>query len=219
MSSHAAVFLDRDGTLVEPRHYPSSAVELVLYPDLVPELRHLSKAGFRLAVITNQSGVARGYFTEDDLTAMHDSLRDELRSEGVEVDGFFYCPHHPDGVVPELSFACACRKPEPGMLLEAAERLRVDLESSWYVGDILNDVEAGNRAGCRTILVDLGTESAPDSPRRTPHYVARDSAHALRIIRSVEGNGSDVDLDYFPDTWRRTGRPEARLARPQRSRS
>ncbi len=218
MSRHAAVFLDRDGTLVEPRHYPSSPDELVLYPDLIAELRHLSKAGFRLAVITNQSGIARGYFTEDDLTKMHESLQNELRDNGVEIDGFFYCPHHPDGVVPQLSFSCACRKPEPGLLLEAAEKLHVNLERSWFVGDILNDVEAGIRAGCRTILVDLGTEAAPDSPRRTPHYVARDSGHALRIIRAVEGIGPDVDLDYLPDSWHRSNHAEAGIAEP-RSRS
>jgi D-glycero-D-manno-heptose 1,7-bisphosphate phosphatase len=206
MSGARAIFLDRDGTLVEPRHYPSSPEELVLYPNLAPQLRHLRKAGFRLAVITNQSGVARGYFTEDDLSHMHDYLRTELGRHGVEIDGFFYCPHHPDGAVPELAIECSCRKPEPGLLIDAAANLRVDLKRSWFIGDILNDVEAGNRAGCRTILVDLGTESPPESPIRTPHYVARNSEHALCIVRTVERLGPPVDTGYLPGSWRhRTG--------------
>ncbi len=201
MSNDPAILLDRDGTLVEPRHYPSRPDELVLYPNLVTQLRHLRHAGFRLAVITNQSGIARGYFTEKDLAKMHDYLRTELRQGGVEIDGFFYCPHHPEGEIPALSIECSCRKPEPGLLLRAAEELKIDLKCSWFIGDILNDVEAGNRAGCRTILVDLGTESPPESPIRTPHYVARDTEHALRIVRAVERIGPQVDMGYLPDAW------------------
>ena len=199
-----AVFLDRDGTLVEPRHYPSTPDELILYPNLAPQLRHLRKAGFRLAIITNQSGVARGYFDEDDLKRMHAYLESELRRDGVEIDGVFYCPHHPDGVVPELAIDCSCRKPEPGLLYQAAADLHVDLERSWFIGDILNDVEAGNRAGCRTILVDLGTESPPTSPIRTPHYVARNTEHALRIVCRAERIGPEVDTGYLPESWRTT---------------
>ncbi len=205
MNRTPAVFLDRDGTLVEPRHYPSSPDELILYPNLAPQLRHLREAGFRLAIITNQSGVARGYFDEDDLERMHESITLELRGQGVEIDGIFYCPHHPDGVVPELSITCSCRKPEPGLLREAAADLQVDLERSWFIGDILDDVEAGNRAGCRTILVDLGTESPPTAPIRTPNYVASDTEHALRIVRAVERIGPVVDTGYLPAGWSSVG--------------
>ena len=188
-----ALFLDRDGTLVQPRHYPSRPEDLVLYDGIGRQLRSLQQAGFRLVVITNQSGIARGYFTEGDLRRMHDHLAAELARSGVRLDGIYHCPHHPDGAIPELAIRCACRKPEPGLLLRAAAELDLDLARSWFVGDILDDVEAGNRAGCRTILVDLGTEPAPQRPVRRPDYVARSTAHALEIVRTTE------HLDRMPN--------------------
>jgi D-glycero-D-manno-heptose 1,7-bisphosphate phosphatase len=185
-----AVFLDRDGTLVEPRHYPSRPEELVVYAGVPAELRRLRRAGFRVVLVTNQSGLAHGYFRQEDLNRMHEYLVAELRREGVGIDAIYVCPHHPEGRVAELAIGCDCRKPKPGMLLRAAGELGIDLARSWFVGDILDDIEAGNRAGCRTILVDLGTERAPESEIRSPAFVARDTVHALRIIRAVEGIAS-----------------------------
>ena len=196
-----ALFLDRDGTLVHARHYPSRPEELVLYDGIGPDLRALQAAGFRLVVITNQSGIARGYFSEGDLGLMHDHLAAELARFGVRLDGVYFCPHHPDGVIPELAVRCECRKPQPGMLVQAAADLDLDLERSWFVGDILDDVEAGCRAGCRTILVDLGTESAPAAPARTPDYPARSTRHALRLIRALELGDVAADTSYLPAGW------------------
>ncbi len=196
-----ALFLDRDGTLVHARHYPSRPEDLVLYDGIGPDLHRLQAAGFHLVVITNQSGIARGYFTEADLSRMHDHLAAELARFGVRLDGVYFCPHHVDGVVPDLAVACECRKPQPGMLTRAAADLGLDLARSWFVGDILDDVEAGNRAGCRTILVDLGTESPPSDPLRRPFAVARDTRHALNIIAAAEGIGRTADLTYRPSTW------------------
>lgn len=198
--SSRALFLDRDGTLVHAFHYPSRPEQLKLYDDIGPELRALQQSGFRLIIITNQAGIARGYFTEVDLQRMHEYLVDELTKLGVHVDGIYHCPHHPDGIVEELAFRCDCRKPQPGMLLQAAHDLDLDLEHSWFVGDILDDVEAGNRAGCRTILVDLDTESLPQQPLRVPTFVARDTLHALRIIQHVDAHPIP-DLVYRPATW------------------
>lgn len=203
------MFLDRDGTLVHPRHYPRTPDELVLYDGIGASLRTLQRAGLRLVVVTNQAGVARGYVTEMDLARMHGYLRDELSLFSVRIDGIYYCPHHVEGVVPELRRACRCRKPEPGMLLQAAQDLDLDLSASWMVGDILDDVEAGNRAGCRTILVDVGTESAPENPVRCPSYVARDTLHALAIIASVEQLGPAANLAYSPATWHDISEPRA----------
>lgn len=197
-----AVFLDRDGTLVHPRHYPSRPDELRLYDGIGPELRRLQSAGFRLVVITNQSGIARGYFGEPELARMHEHLAGELARLGVRLDGVYFCPHHPDGAIPELSIACECRKPAPGMLLRAAGELALDLERSWFIGDILDDVEAGNRAGCRTILVDLGSEALPATQLRRPDFVARDTIHALRIVDAAESLRPLVELDYRPAAWR-----------------
>ena len=168
-----AIFLDRDGTLVHPRHYPSRPEDLRLYDGIGLELRALRRMGFRLVVITNQSGLARGLFTVADLDRMHAHLRKRLAAQGVWLDGVYYCPHHPDGVIPGLARRCDCRKPAPGMLLRAADELRLSLADSWLVGDILDDVEAGHRARCRSVLVDLGTESPPRMLRSTPSISAR----------------------------------------------
>lgn len=188
---HRAVFLDRDGTLVHPRHYPSRPEDLHLYNNIGPGLRDIQRAGFRLVVITNQAGIARGYFTEGDLQRMHEHLVRELEQLDVRLDAIYYCPHHPQGVVRELATRCNCRKPQPGMLLKAAADLDLDLQHCWFIGDILDDVEAGNRAGCRTILVDLGTETIPEQPLRRPNFVTPDTLQALQIITSTESDNKE----------------------------
>lgn len=198
---HPALFLDRDGTLVHSVHYPSRPEQLRLYDGIGSELRLLQRMGLRLVVITNQSGIARGYFTEADLQRMHEHLAAELASQDVHLDGIYHCPHHPDGIIPELAVRCTCRKPKPGMLLRAADELNLDLQHSWFIGDILDDVEAGNQAGCRTILVDLGTEGAPTHPLRCPTFVACNTLHALQIVRAVEFLAPSLDLTYRPLKW------------------
>ncbi|HZC04581.1 MAG TPA: HAD family hydrolase [Ktedonobacterales bacterium] len=196
-----ALFLDRDGTLTYPYHYPSRPEHLRLYPGIGEPLRTLQQAGFRLVVVTNQSGVARGFFTEADLARMHTRLQAMLWEHGVRLDAVYHCPHHPDGVVSGLSVRCDCRKPQPGMVLQAAGDLNLDLARSWFVGDILDDIEAGARAGCRTVLVDLGTEAAPLHDLRRPTFVARDTPHALAIIRGAEGLGPAPEFTYRPASW------------------
>jgi D-glycero-D-manno-heptose 1,7-bisphosphate phosphatase len=197
-----ALFLDRDGTLVEPRHYPSQPSDLVLYGDIGPLLRAFQRAGWQLIVVTNQSGIARGYFTEEMLERMHDHLRAMLRVWDVHLDAIHACPHHTEGVIPQLAIRCECRKPQPGMLLHAAAR-GIDLTRSWMIGDILDDIEAGNRAGCRTALVDLGTEPVPDRPERQPSLVAPSTAAALRGIAACEGLplAGPAPSSYQPPRW------------------
>jgi D-glycero-D-manno-heptose 1,7-bisphosphate phosphatase len=152
-------------------------------------------------LITNQSGIARGYFTEADLADMHTYLAEELAHWGVCMDAIYYCPHHIQGSIPELAIRCDCRKPQPGMILRAASEHAIDLKHSWFVGDILDDVEAGNRAGCRTVLVDLGTEKMPTQVIRMPSFVARDTVHALQLIHTVTALSPEVDLTYHPPWW------------------
>lgn len=199
--SKRAIFLDRDGTLVHPRHYPARPEELCLYDDITAGLRLLQDAGWLLVLVTNQSGLARGYFTETDLGRMHEHLAMELGRAGVRLDGIYYCPHHHDGMIPELAIRCFCRKPQPGMLFQAAADLDITLRASWFVGDILDDVEAGNRVGCRTILVDLGSEQRPPNRLRAPQFVARSTRHALDLIAAVEQCGPPVELHYRPEHW------------------
>lgn len=196
-----AIFLDRDGTLVHTRHFPTRPDELIVYTGVYGELRSFTDSGFQLVIATNQSGLARGYFDEAALTAMHEHLRALLADQGITLAGVYHCPHHPEGSVPHLAVACDCRKPAPGLLLRAARELGLSLKNSWFVGDILDDCEAGNRAGCRTILVDLGTEGPPESAIRRPTFVARDTVHALRLIQAVEGLGPAVECDYRPAGW------------------
>jgi D-glycero-D-manno-heptose 1,7-bisphosphate phosphatase len=176
MSPRAAVFLDRDGTLTLPRHYPSRPEHLVLQPGVVPGLCALRSQGWLLVLVTNQSGVARGYFTAADLDVMHADLRARLAAGGAPLDGVYHCPHHPDGVVAGLAVRCRCRKPEPGLLASAAGDLGIDLGASWMVGDAVSDVEAGRRAGCRTALVGHRQAGAG------PDLVAPSTAQALRQI-------------------------------------
>ena len=134
-------------------------------------------------VVSNQSGVARGLFPEAALAPLAAKLERILRDAGIPLRGFLYCPHHPDGVLERYRVRCACRKPAPGLLVRAAAMYGLDLRASWMVGDILDDVEAGQRASCRTVLLDVGgeTEWRP-GPGRQPHHVAGDLWEAARLI-------------------------------------
>lgn len=179
-----AVFLDKDGTLVEDVPYNVDPGRITLQPGAREGVRALAAAGYKLAVVTNQSGIARGLFEPRALGPVAIRLQMML---GVQLAGFFHCPHHPEGVVPDYAVACSCRKPEPGMILNAARAIGADLGESWMIGDILHDVEAGNRAGCRTVLIDNGGETEwADGPYRRPTFIARDLAAAARIILSQE---------------------------------
>lgn len=185
-----AVFLDKDGTLVEDVPYNVDPAQIRLTVGAVEGLRALDQARYRLIVVSNQSGVARGYFAETALQAVEARLRELLGAVGVPLAGFYYCPHHPEGPVSAYAVACGCRKPAPGLLLRAARDHGIDLTRSWFVGDILNDVEAGHRAGCRTVLLDVGGETEwAWSPWRVPDRVTGDLAEAARLITD-EGRGT-----------------------------
>jgi D-glycero-D-manno-heptose 1,7-bisphosphate phosphatase len=151
-----AVFLDRDGTIVREVEYLRSPRELRLLPHAGEAIRRLNEAGFAVVVVTNQSGIARGLLTEDDLAEIHAVLRRRLARRGARLDAIYSCPHHPAGARREYRRRCRCRKPAPGMLLRAAEDLDLDLAECCAIGDGERDVEAGRRAGCRTVLVRTG---------------------------------------------------------------
>jgi histidinol-phosphate phosphatase family protein len=183
------VFLDKDGTLIDNVPYNVDPALVRLAPGAADGLARLHAAGFRLVVVSNQSGVARGYFPESALGPVEGRLRELLAEVGVPLAGFFYCPHHPKGVVAEFTRACDCRKPAPGMLLAAARQLGAEAGACWMVGDILNDVEAGRRAGCRTVLIDNGNETEwVPGPNREPHFRAADLGEAARIILAEDGH-------------------------------
>jgi D-glycero-D-manno-heptose 1,7-bisphosphate phosphatase len=180
---HPGVFVDKDGTLVENVPYNVETARIALMPGAVEGLGLLRRAGYRIVVVSNQSGVARGYFSEEALVPVERRIRELLASGGVTLDGFVYCPHHPEGSLSGYALDCECRKPRPGLLVRAAARYEIGLRESWMVGDILDDVEAGHAAGCRSVLVDTGNETEwVWSPARMPDATARDLLEAARLI-------------------------------------
>lgn len=185
-----AVFIDKDGTLVENAPYNVDPMRMRLLPGAAEGMQALHRAGYRVIVVSNQSGVARGFFAEQALAPVVVRLRELLRASGARLAGFYYCPHHPEGNIPRYATSCDCRKPAPGLILRAAREQRIELRHSWMIGDILDDIEAGRRAGCRTVLIDNGGETEwLWSPLRTPHHWAHDLAQAAQIITSVRRKG------------------------------
>ncbi|MEW4568650.1 HAD family hydrolase [Tautonia sp. JC769] len=187
MSTRRAIFLDKDGTVIENVPYNVDPSLIRLCDGAVEGLRALAGAGYRLVVVSNQSGVARGYFPESAIGPVEERLRDLLAEQGLGLDGFFYCPHHPDGSEAGYATACECRKPAPGMLREAARLLEIDLGRSWMVGDRLDDVEAGRRAGCRTVLIG---RDGSGGPTPGPDGVAADLAEAARRILALDAEAA-----------------------------
>lgn len=178
-----AVFLDKDGTLVDNVPYNIDLAQVRLCHGVAEGLRHLQQQGYRLFIVTNQSGVARGLFPESALAPMFSHLRQMLAVEGATIDACYYCPHHNDGVIAEYAISCNCRKPLPGMLQRASREHDIDLAASWMIGDILHDVECGRRAGCRTILIDNGNETEwLASPLRIPDFIAPNMLAAAAMI-------------------------------------
>jgi D-glycero-D-manno-heptose 1,7-bisphosphate phosphatase len=176
-----AVFIDKDGTLVVDVPYNVDPARLQFTPHALQGLQDLQRAGYALVVVTNQPGLAAGRYSRAEFARLQRALEERLRREGgIELAGFYTCPHAP---APSPALACLCRKPAPGMLRQAALAHGFDLRRSWMVGDILDDIEAGHRAGCRTVLMDVGNETVwRRSPLREPDHRAPDLREAARVI-------------------------------------
>jgi D-glycero-D-manno-heptose 1,7-bisphosphate phosphatase len=180
-----AIFIDKDGTLIPDIPYNITPHLITLKPEAVTGLQALKKQGYLLIVISNQSGVARGYFKEEDLKGVQQKIVVLLNEHHIVLDGFYYCPHYPNAAIEKYAVACDCRKPQPGMLLKAAADFNIDLTQSWMIGDILNDIEAGNKAGCHTVLVDNGGETEwIINESRTPTYIVNTINDAAEKILS-----------------------------------
>lgn len=156
-----AAFIDRDGVINEDRAYVSRPEDFHLLPGVGEGLRRLRQAGYRLVVVTNQSGIARGYYTEADYHALTEYMRQTLRAEGVELEGVYHCPHHPTKGLGDYRQDCDCRKPRPGLLLKAREDLGLDLGRSLIIGDKPSDVEAGRAAGLALCLLVRSGQTLP----------------------------------------------------------
>jgi D-glycero-D-manno-heptose 1,7-bisphosphate phosphatase len=151
-----AVFLDRDGTINEDVGYLSALSHLTLYPWAIDAIRLLNRAGYPVVVVTNQGGIGRGVIAPDFLPAVHAEIGRRIAAGGAHVDGWYYCPHHPEAMVDELRAECHCRKPAPGMARAAARDLAIDLPRSWMIGDKWGDIQFGQAVGARAILVRTG---------------------------------------------------------------
>ncbi len=189
-----AVFLDRDGTLLDEVGYLARPEDLRLLPRAALGVARLNRAGIPVVVVTNQSGIARGLFGEAELAAVHARLHEVLAREGARLEAILHCPHHPEEGLPPLRRACECRKPAPGLLLQAARLHGLDLASSWTIGDSQRDLEAGRRAGVPgrvLVLTGKGRATfeglAPEERART--LVARDLELAAGLVLAAEGQG------------------------------
>jgi D-glycero-D-manno-heptose 1,7-bisphosphate phosphatase len=193
MSMPSAVFLDRDGVLVEDVPLMTDWQNIKVIAGAAQALRRLSATGFKLIVITNQAIVARGLVRESDVCAMNGRIAQILRENGApEIDGFYFCPHHPNANLPAYRVKCSCRKPEPGLLLKAARDHDINLRASFLIGDRHTDIVAGTKAGCHTVLVQTGAHeaplietAAPVDTRIAPDHVCRNLREAAQWIVEV----------------------------------
>ncbi len=162
-----AVFLDRDGTIAKDVHYCPRPEDFELLPSVPEAIKLLNENSFKVIVVTNQSGIARGYFTEETLAQIHQKMKDELAKYGARVDAIYHCPHHPDD-------GCECRKPKTALFLKAAGEHDIDLKSSYVVGDMQMDIDAGKSLDCKTVLVTTGPQSPVPSPQSpVPNHLSQ----------------------------------------------
>lgn len=185
-----AVFLDRDGTINVEKDYLYQIEDFEFIAGAPSAIKKLKDAGFLVIVVSNQSGIGRGYFDEQAVETLHCYVQSELARYDTSIDAFYYCPHHPDKGQGEYKVNCNCRKGEPGMLLQAAAEHNIDLQKSFMVGDKLADIEAGQKAGCRPLLVMTGYGQLTASEENLPPVEQcpdLDSAANL-ILNQCHGN-------------------------------
>jgi D-glycero-D-manno-heptose 1,7-bisphosphate phosphatase len=187
---NVAVFLDRDGTINEEVGYMDSLDKLKIIPASYQAIKLINLNGMKAIVISNQAGVARGLFTEEFVHEINNIITADLQKHGAVIDKFYYCPHHPEHGSGEYLQNCNCRKPAPGMLLQAAEELNIDLSSSYFVGDRFIDMETAKKVGAKGVLVktgygeDLLQDDGPDraTPENAPDFIAADILEAVLLI-------------------------------------
>jgi len=198
-----AIFLDRDGVINELVYHeeqgiidsPFTAEQLKLFPWVDEAIGKLSGAGYKVVIVSNQPGIAKGRLSSDTFQEIRERMREELAKQGAFVDGEYYCLHHPDATVESLRANCECRKPKPGLLLQAVREANINLSRSWMIGDGLTDVEAGRRAGCRTIL--LGKMKCElcrlmDEKDARPDVIASDLLEAASFILNEEDTHGNI---------------------------
>ncbi|MCK9630286.1 MAG: D-glycero-beta-D-manno-heptose 1,7-bisphosphate 7-phosphatase [Methanoregula sp.] len=182
MNTNKAVFLDRDGVITQdPPHYAHRIDQLMLIEGSGLAIKKLNDAQFKVIVITNQSGVAKGMYEEKEIIIFNREMVRQLKQTDAHIDAIYYCPHHPEAKVQKYRTDCNCRKPKPGMLLEGAKKYNIDFKSSFLVGDKWSDIEAGQVAGCKTVLVKTGHGFQEFKNIKKPvDYIATDLLDAVQ---------------------------------------
>ena len=193
-----AVFIDRDGTMSEEVGYLNHSSRFRLFPYTATAIKHLNESGWLAIVVTNQAGVARGYFSEDMIETVHAQMTKDVTANGGRIDAIYYCAHHPSVGEPPYRVACDCRKPQPGLINRAAEQFDVDLSSSWMIGDRYSDVELARNAGVKSMFVLSGYGRGEWEHQRTtwsaqPDLVAENLLEAVQMIVSTEGAQASID--------------------------
>jgi len=182
--SDKAIFLDRDDTLIEDPGYINNPRQVKLIRGVARCLAEFRNMGYKLIVVSNQSGIARGFVTEKALGQIHERLEKLLSEKSVSLDRIYYCPYHPDGVIEKFRRESEDRKPNPGMILTAAKEMDIDLSESWMLGNSGRDIEAGQRAGCMTIMIDNFKRTKKyDKIEAIPDYQAVNMKEAVNIIK------------------------------------
>ena len=187
--SNKAVFIDRDGTINEDMGYINHIDRFVLFPKSIEAIKLINNSGFKAVIVTNQSGVARGYFPESLINKIHNKLEEILKQNGAYIDAIYYCPHHPNGLIEKYKIECDCRKPKPGMLFRASKDLDINLKQSFTIGDKISDINLAFRVGAKGILVKTGygkgeLEYNQDKWNVQPHHIAEDFYEAAQWIVS-----------------------------------
>lgn len=191
-----AAFLDRDGVINRDHGYVHRVADFEFLPKVPNAMQRLSHAGYRLVVVTNQSGIARGYFSENDYNTVSAHMLTQLGTFGVVVDGIYHCPHHPDGSRSDLRRVCDCRKPGPGLILKAAEDLQIDLEISILIGDKITDIAAGKAAGIgRCYLIGDEARAESSTAQAEPDAKFRDLSECVDFI--VNADAQERSLSVF----------------------
>ena len=181
-----AVFLDRDGTIIEDVGYISSPSQINFIPGSIEAIKKLNEAGYKVVVITNQAGVARGITTEVMVQTVDKVLHRKILSGGAHLDGIYYCPHHPEHGVYPYKQNCECRKPHTGLIKKATKDHQIDLSQSFMIGDKTSDVEAGKKAGVKTVFVLTGHGAKEvDELTQKPDYIAQNLAEAVKWVLST----------------------------------
>jgi len=185
-----AILVDRDGTLITEKNFLSDIEQVEVQPGAPDAIKIFNNLRFKVIVVSNQSGVARGYFSEEKVREINKYVQEIFRKSGAIIDDFYFCPHHPQGTLPQYRKDCNCRKPGPGMALKAAREHNLDLKKSVVIGDKVSDIQFGKNIGAKTILVKTGygeetlrtLANSPSLP--TPDYVATDILDAAHFIQN-----------------------------------